>query len=237
MTWSERWAARCRPTSGQRIDTDRAPTRRIWGFGGRTGGNVHSKSRKTKVLAALSVIALVAVASCGDDDDTSNATTTPGTVATGSTPDTEAAGDTTTTKGDSTETTEGGTDTTEGGTETTEATGDTLPGLRVAKDEGEPVKGGTLTYALEADSANGWAPYRVSCATSCYVNLEAGVRLTARAHRRQRDRPAARRVGRPQRRLHRVDDEDPRGHQVPRRHAARRCGGEVQRRDVHVQPR
>ncbi len=126
------------------------------------------------MLAALSVIALVAVASCGDDDDTSNATTTPGTVATGSTPGTDAADDTTTTEGDSAETTTA--DTTEettAETKTTDAPSDTLPGLRVAEDEGEPVKGGTLVYGLEADSANGWVPYRTSCATSCYVNLEA----------------------------------------------------------------
>jgi peptide/nickel transport system substrate-binding protein len=38
-------------------------------------------------------------------------------------------------------------------------------------DEGEPVQGGTLVYGLEADTANGWAPYRTSCATSCYIPL------------------------------------------------------------------
>ncbi len=31
-----------------------------------------------------------------------------------------------------------------------------------------PTKGGKLVYGMEADSANGWAPYRVSCAISCY---------------------------------------------------------------------
>ena len=40
----------------------------------------------------------------------------------------------------------------------------------------------------------------------------------------------------PQRRLHRVDAHHPRGHQVPRRHAARRRGGEVQHRHVPVPP-
>jgi peptide/nickel transport system substrate-binding protein len=40
-------------------------------------------------------------------------------------------------------------------------------------DEGEPVKGGTLVYGLEADTANAWAPYRASYATSGYVPLSA----------------------------------------------------------------
>jgi peptide/nickel transport system substrate-binding protein len=40
-----------------------------------------------------------------------------------------------------------------------------------AEDEGEPVQGGTLVYGLEADTANGWAPYRTSYATSGYIPL------------------------------------------------------------------
>jgi peptide/nickel transport system substrate-binding protein len=40
-------------------------------------------------------------------------------------------------------------------------------------EEGEPVQGGTLVYGLEADTANGWAPYRTSCATSCYIPFTA----------------------------------------------------------------
>ena len=66
-----------------------------------------------------------------------------------------------------------------------------------------------------------WAPYRASCATSGYVPAGGDQRLAVRGHRRGRDRAAARRVGRAQRRLHRVDADDPGGHQVPRRHAAR----------------
>lgn len=34
-----------------------------------------------------------------------------------------------------------------------------------------PVSGGTLVYGVEADSANPWAPYRTSCAISCYTIL------------------------------------------------------------------
>ena len=40
-------------------------------------------------------------------------------------------------------------------------------------DEGEPVKGGTLVFGLEADTANAWAPYRASYATSGYIPLPA----------------------------------------------------------------
>jgi peptide/nickel transport system substrate-binding protein len=120
------------------------------------------------------VIALVAVASCGDDDDnTSSATTTPGTVATGSTPSTDAAEETATTESsdssDTTtaETTKETTETTAGGT-----TRETLPGEQAPPDDGEPVQGGTLVYALEADTANAWAPYKASYATSGYIPLE-----------------------------------------------------------------
>ena len=31
-----------------------------------------------------------------------------------------------------------------------------------AESSGDPVQGGTLVYGLEADTANGWAPYRAS---------------------------------------------------------------------------
>lgn len=39
-------------------------------------------------------------------------------------------------------------------------------------DEG-PVAGGRLVYGIEADSANPWAPYRVSCAISCMMIMQA----------------------------------------------------------------
>lgn len=41
----------------------------------------------------------------------------------------------------------------------------------VAEAASGPVTGGTLVYGIEADSANPWAPYRVSCAISCYAIL------------------------------------------------------------------
>ncbi len=42
----------------------------------------------------------------------------------------------------------------------------------VEASEDGPVRGGKLVYGIEADSANPWAPYRVSCAISCYVVLQ-----------------------------------------------------------------
>jgi peptide/nickel transport system substrate-binding protein len=119
------------------------------------------------------VIALVAVAACGDDDDnSSSATTTPGTVATGSTPTSDTAEETTTTESSGSETTTAETTQETTGSTEGETTRETLPGEQAPPDEGEPVKGGTLVYALEADTANAWAPYKASYATSGYIPLE-----------------------------------------------------------------
>ena len=129
---------------------------------------------------------------------------------------------------DATTTSSGGSATTTGSSgAATPAAG---PGEHHVEDEGEPVKGGTLVYGIEADTANAWPPYRASYATSGYVPLDGGHRLPLPDHRRRRDRPDPRRVGRAQRRLHRVDAAHPRRHQVPRRHAARRGCGQVQHR-------
>ncbi|MEM7341701.1 MAG: ABC transporter substrate-binding protein [Actinomycetota bacterium] len=38
-----------------------------------------------------------------------------------------------------------------------------------AAGEGEPVRGGTLVYGIEADSANPWSHYATSCAISCRI--------------------------------------------------------------------
>ncbi|WP_116998637.1 ABC transporter substrate-binding protein [Desertimonas flava] len=46
------------------------------------------------------------------------------------------------------------------------------PGENHVGDEGEPVQGGDLVYGIEADSANGWAPYRTSTATAGYVMFD-----------------------------------------------------------------
>ena len=109
-------------------------------------------------------------------------------------------------------------------------------GERNSEDNGEPVKGGTLVYGLEADSANPWAPYRTSCARAAAPCFKA---ISDPLFSEDPDGTPVgylRRVGRAQRRLHRVDAEDPRRHQVPRRLAARWRGRQVQHRVVPVQP-
>jgi len=45
------------------------------------------------------------------------------------------------------------------------------PGSTAVAGEGEPVRGGTLVYGLEADTANAWAPYRALYATGGYIPL------------------------------------------------------------------
>ena len=37
------------------------------------------------------------------------------------------------------------------------------------EDEGEPQRGGTITYGVEADTSNPWTPQRSTCAISCYI--------------------------------------------------------------------
>jgi peptide/nickel transport system substrate-binding protein len=142
-------------------------------------------------LAVLAAISLVAAASCGgdDDDDATEGSASSGTEAvtdategpdttTGSTEGTEPGdtgssgstepSDTESTEPADTESTEP--ETTDGGT----AEFEPGPGERhLEEDEGEPVQGGTLVYGLEADTANAWAHYRASYATSGYVPLTA----------------------------------------------------------------
>jgi len=131
------------------------------------------KNRSTRLLAALTVTALVAVAACGDDDDATAPTTTTGagvvesTAATGGA-DTAATTETSEATASSSATTASATtDATDG----TAATATVSSGVRTSEDNGEPVKGGTLVYGLEADTANGWAPYRSSLATSGYIPI------------------------------------------------------------------
>ena len=40
-------------------------------------------------------------------------------------------------------------------------------------DAGDPVRGGTLVYGIEADVANPWAPYALTCSISCAMPLGA----------------------------------------------------------------
>ena len=123
------------------------------------------------MLVTLSVLTLVTVAACGDDDDTTTATTVAGTDAVESGTEPESAATST-----EPESTEGSTTTESGGSATTEGGSGAAqpapgPGERHIEDEGEPVKGGTLVFGLEADTANAWPPYRASLATSGLVPI------------------------------------------------------------------
>jgi peptide/nickel transport system substrate-binding protein len=130
-------------------------------------------TRRSTVLAALSVSAALLVAACaGDDDDGSSETA--------STPVGGEATETTTspTSGDTGSAATDAASTSSSASATSgESAGDEErepgPGEHHIEDEGEPVKGGTLVFGLEADTANGWAPYRASYATSGYIPLSA----------------------------------------------------------------
>lgn len=87
------------------------------------------------------------------------------------TTETTAAAETAATSGDTAATSTGDTtgDTTGGSDAATIPEG---PGENhLTEDEGEPVRGGTLVYGVEADTANAWAPFAGSYATSGYVAL------------------------------------------------------------------
>ena len=89
-------------------------------------------------------------------------------------------------------------------------------------------------YGLEADTANGWAPYRSSLATSGYIPLTS---ITDSLFAVTADGEVGgepRRDGRSQRRLHAVDDAPPRGHQVPGRLGVRCRRRQVQHGPVHL---
>ncbi len=129
---------------------------------------MHRTKRRSAVLATLSVFALVAMACGGDDDDSTEGSE----AVSGTEAETPATGEATTpSEGTETAATEGSTPS--AGSEAPSEGGPvpTSPGERHISDEGEPVQGGDLVYGIEADSANGWAPYRTSCATSCELLL------------------------------------------------------------------
>ncbi len=101
-----------------------------------------TRSRWLAILCGLTFVA----AACGDDDDSTDESAPVGSVSQ----------------------TEGGeqpADTAPAATtgETDDSTG------AAASDEGEPVRGGTLVYGVEADTANPWAGYRSSFAPAGYV--------------------------------------------------------------------
>ncbi len=133
-------------------------------------------TRRSKALAALSVATLITVAACSGDDDagdtatggSADATSSPSSAATAATATTAAA--TATTSGAGPSSTKAAAATS--APAQTDAPPSTLsPGERRPEDPPNPVQGGTIVYGLEADSANPWAPYRTSCATSCLAVL------------------------------------------------------------------
>jgi peptide/nickel transport system substrate-binding protein len=134
---------------------------------------MHRSKRRSSVVATLSVLTLITVAACGDDDDNTTGTVAgtgavaPATEAEESSASTEPSS---TTSGSTTESSSGSATSEEGSGGGRPAAG---PGEHHIEDEGEPVKGGTLVFGLEADTANAWAPYRASLATSGLVPITA----------------------------------------------------------------
>ena len=83
---------------------------------------------RPRLLRAVAVLSILAVAACGGGDDSDgDASPAPG-------------------------------DNTEGSTATT-------------VDDTEPVRGGTLTYAVEADTSSPWTPQAMVCAAACYSTV------------------------------------------------------------------
>ena len=113
--------------------------------------------RSSAWIAAFTACTLVAGA-CGSDDDGGDGATD-GSAAVTIVDDTTAAG------GSEPVGTGDGTDTTDAGDATDDAN-------RNVEDEGEPVKGGTLVYGLDADTGTPWAHYRAGYASPGYILLQ-----------------------------------------------------------------
>ena len=125
--------------------------------------------RSSSLIAALVAFTFVAGACGSDSDEEGGGDDTTAPVV--STVTSEAEGGETTVAGG--ETTVAGSDSTDAGTTETSAEGGTSGSTQGVSDEGEPVKGGTLVYGLDSDTANAWAPYRASYASSGYIPLQA----------------------------------------------------------------
>src|SRR3954447_15016983 len=146
-----------------------------------TGGRVSRTSRHTKVLAALSATTMLLAASCSSSDKSSSTTaagaasaTSAAAATTGAStaaPAASAASPSSAAAASSVASTPGSTPASAGSTPGGATTGTLSPGERTATDPPNPAHGGTITYGLEADSANAWAPYKVSCVTSCLAVL------------------------------------------------------------------
>ena len=186
-------------------------------------------TRRSTVLAALVCSALVVAACAGDDDD-------------------DVSSDTASPSVETTATTTAETDA--GTAPTVTAAGTTEPSApdTTDRDDGRPTSGSPVrarttsrTRASRSRAARWCSAWRPTPPTPGRRTGPATRRAASSRCRRSPTRcspitdegeivPAARRVGRAQRRLHRVDAAHPRGHHVPRRHPARRRRGQVQHR-------
>ncbi|WP_420452973.1 ABC transporter substrate-binding protein [Ilumatobacter sp.] len=120
-------------------------------------------------VATLVTVSLL-VAACADDDAGDSVET--GSEAPASEPTGSDGSETGSSPADTaTSATEATVTESSGSSPSTGGDGSESSGVRTSQDDGEPVPGGTLIYALEADTANGWAPYRSSLATSGYIPL------------------------------------------------------------------
>ena len=128
---------------------------------------MHQHKHRSVIVGVLGVVALVAVASCSGDDDSADVSSGAASSTTASSGSSGPAS----TSGSSTDSTSGG-----------DATQPTSAGVLTAEDPPNPVKGGTLVYGLEADSANPWTPYNTSCATIVLRPIGRHQRLPVRDH-------------------------------------------------------
>jgi hypothetical protein len=97
-------------------------------------------------------------------------------------------------------------------------------------DAGDPQRGGTLIYGVEAESTAGFCLSSAQLAISGMLVVRAFYDTLTVPNNEGGYSPLPRQVGGAQRRLHRVDHHPPRGHQVPRRLRPRRHRGEEQPR-------
>ena len=141
---------------------------------------MHRSTRRSTMVVALSVcVTVIAAAACsGDDDDTADSVSVEATATTPSDTDAESSTDSTVPGSTEPGTTSADATTAPSATDAPTATDAPAaeervvgPGEHHVGDEGTPVKGGTLVFGLEADTANGWAPYRASYQTSGYIPL------------------------------------------------------------------
>ena len=114
-------------------------------------------------------------------------------------------------------------------TDTTEAPAPVV--TEPPESEFDPVIGGKLVVAGEAEAANPWTPANVQCDSYCQMRVRAFYDPLVTVDDELDGAAEPRREHHGQRGLDGLHDQGPRGHHVPRRHAARR-----RRRDGQHQP-